>query len=58
MGIANILLAIWIFLMSGNQLGWFAVSGQVLGIIGLVTAILIVLGGFGVVSYSLPTVKR
>lgn len=41
-----VLLAVWLFLTALGQGGWGTVSGKVLGVIGIITAIVIVVDLF------------
>jgi hypothetical protein len=45
MSISALFLALVLFLYAAGHLGWFAVSGTILGVMELVTAILLIVEG-------------
>jgi hypothetical protein len=49
MSLSLLALALFVFLQSAVLLGWFAVSGQFLGVVGIITVIALLLEGVPVV---------
>lgn len=57
MSLANLLLALLLFLLGASWLGWFTVSGTFLGVVAILTAVLLVVEG-GPVVYKRWFVNR
>ncbi len=58
MGLSGIGLVILLFALAFSWLGWIVVSPIFLGIVALITAILMVLEGFAVVTYRVGPAPR
>ena len=58
MNVGTLLLALWLLLTGGEQLGWFSVDIKVMGVVAILAAISLVIGGLGILTIPLPTIRR
>ena len=54
MPLSQLLLLLWVFLLSSTALGWFTVSVLVIGWVGVLYVAIYILEALGVITLNLP----